>query len=115
MADAYSWYETQRPGLGEGFLGSVEAAFGLISRTPSIGSVVHDSYRRVLVRRFPYAVFYELAGDTRHSVRSVSYLGSSPRTSILAGSTKWGGAFQRTLRRPPSSIQERLRVGMPMP
>jgi hypothetical protein len=27
-------------------------------------AVVHENYRRGLVRRFPYAVFYEYAEDT---------------------------------------------------
>jgi hypothetical protein len=30
---------------------------------PEMHAKVHDEYRRGLVRRFPYAVFYEYAGD----------------------------------------------------
>ncbi len=30
-----------------------------ICRTPEMHSTVHENYRRGLVRRFPYAVFYE--------------------------------------------------------
>ena len=59
VADAYAWYESRRPGLGEEFLGCVDACVEAISRTPEMHSRVHENYRRGLVRRFPYAVFYE--------------------------------------------------------
>ena len=62
LADAYAWYEGRRLGLGEEFLTCVEACIEAISRSPEIHPVVHRGYRRGLVRRFPYAVFYEHAG-----------------------------------------------------
>jgi len=48
----------ERPG-GEEFLTCAEACIETIRRTPEIFTVVHENYRRGLVRRFPYAVFYE--------------------------------------------------------
>jgi plasmid stabilization system protein ParE len=63
-ADAYGWHEERQPGLGEEFLRCVEACIQSIRRNPEAYSVVHGSYRRALVRRFPYAVFYEYAEDT---------------------------------------------------
>jgi plasmid stabilization system protein ParE len=59
IADAYAWYEDHRPGLGEEFLGSVEAALEAIRRTPETYSKVFEDFRRALLRRFPYAIFYE--------------------------------------------------------
>jgi plasmid stabilization system protein ParE len=59
IAEAYSWYENRRIGLGEEFLSSVDACLESIRRRPEMCPVVHESYRRCLVRRFPYAVFYE--------------------------------------------------------
>jgi plasmid stabilization system protein ParE len=53
-ADAYGWYEERQPGLGEEFLRCVEACMQSIRRKPEIYSLVHESYRRALVRRFPY-------------------------------------------------------------
>ncbi len=61
--EAYTWYEKQRVGLGEEFLTSVDAGIEFICRFPKIGKVVFKDYRRALVRRFPYAVFYEYTGD----------------------------------------------------
>ena len=57
--EAYGWYECQRAGLGEEFLNCVDACMQAICRTPEMRSKVYDDYRRGLVRRFPYAIFYE--------------------------------------------------------
>lgn len=64
LAEAYAWYEDQRSGLGEEFLGCVDASIEAIRRTPQMYPVVHESYRRALIRRFPYAVFFEHENDT---------------------------------------------------
>ncbi len=59
VADAYLWYEEQSLGLGMEFLRCVEAAVLSIQRTPMIYPVVHEAYRRALVRRFPFTIFFE--------------------------------------------------------
>ncbi|MBU4270877.1 MAG: type II toxin-antitoxin system RelE/ParE family toxin [Planctomycetes bacterium] len=62
--EAYDWYECRRAGLGEDFLGSVDVCIQAICREPEMHAKVHEDYRRGLVRRFPYAAFYEYARDT---------------------------------------------------
>lgn len=57
--EAYSWYEDRRHGLGEEFLSCVEATIQKICRTPELYAKIYNEYRRTLVRRFPYAIFYE--------------------------------------------------------
>lgn len=64
IAEGYAWYEIRRPGLGEDFLSCIEACLQAICRTPEMHPTVHESYRRGLVRRFPYAVFYEYSEGT---------------------------------------------------
>lgn len=51
--EAYLWYEERRPGLGEEFLECVDACLERIRRNPELFEVVHEDYRRALVRRFP--------------------------------------------------------------
>ena len=60
--EAYSWYEDRRPGVGEEFLGCVDGCLQAICRMPELYAKVHEEYRRALVRRFPYAIFYESVG-----------------------------------------------------
>jgi plasmid stabilization system protein ParE len=64
IAEAYAWYEGRRAGLGEDFLARVDACIQAILRSPEAHAAVHESYRRALVRRFPYAVFYDYANAT---------------------------------------------------
>lgn len=61
--EAYAWYENQRAGLGDIFLTRVDASIQSILRHPQMYPIVHEGYRRALVRRFPYAIFYEFADD----------------------------------------------------
>lgn len=56
---AYRWYEQQRPGLGSQFRTSLEATVSSIRRAPGRYRVAVDEFRRALVRRFPFEVFYE--------------------------------------------------------
>lgn len=63
LQDSYDWYEKRRFGLGEDFLGCVETCIRQICRSPEIYAKVHEDYRRALVRRFPYAIFFELTTD----------------------------------------------------
>jgi plasmid stabilization system protein ParE len=58
-AQTYAWYESQEPGLGEAFLGCVETCIEFIRRSPQMYPIVLETYRRAVVRRFPYVIFYE--------------------------------------------------------
>ena len=62
--DACAWYEGRRAGLGEEFLSCVDACIQAICRMPVMHAFVFENYRRGLVRRFPYTVFYEYENDT---------------------------------------------------
>jgi plasmid stabilization system protein ParE len=65
IADAYSWYEGQSDGLGMEFIRCLELAILSIERHPRMYPIVHENYRRALIRRFPYAIFFEQdAGQT---------------------------------------------------
>jgi plasmid stabilization system protein ParE len=75
--EAYAWYEEQRVGLGERFLTAVDACIQAICRTPEMHQTIHEQYRRGLVRRFPYAVFYEYA-EGKVTVYCVFHMSQDP-------------------------------------
>src|SRR5688572_24835965 len=62
LAEAYAWYEQRGAGLGERFLSNLDHCLSSIAAQPDLREVAHKSrirvYRRGLVGRFPYAVFY---------------------------------------------------------
>jgi plasmid stabilization system protein ParE len=64
VEEAYLWYQRQRAGLGEEFLAAVDAALRDIATHPKAYPVIHRETRRALLRRFPYAIFYRVYGET---------------------------------------------------
>jgi len=64
IEEAASWYEQQREGLGYEFLDEVSAAFDAVAERPGMYPVVHRGVRRTLIGRFPFGVFYRVAGET---------------------------------------------------
>ena len=78
VIEACAWYDRQRPGLGEEFLTSVDACLRSIRLQPAIYAVVHETYRRALVRRFPYAIFFE-SSENKITVYAVFHTARVPR------------------------------------
>jgi len=60
---AYEWYEEQRLGLGEEFLAAIDKAMRFIVENPDAYPTVHRGTRRILLGRFPYGLYYRIAGD----------------------------------------------------
>jgi plasmid stabilization system protein ParE len=65
IEDAYRWYESQRPGLGEEFLMALRSMRDRVLDHPEAYPVLHRDTRRALIpERFPYGLFYRIYGDT---------------------------------------------------
>ncbi len=64
IEEAAIWYETQRNGLGDGFLDEILSAFETISDNPYIYAVVHRRTRRALIQRFPFAIYYRIEEES---------------------------------------------------
>ncbi len=75
---AWEWYDAQRRGLGGDFLSCVDAALAAIAREPSLATDVGDGIRRVLIRRFPYGIFF-LMEDGRVVVLGILHQRRNPR------------------------------------
>lgn len=61
---AFDWYEGQRTGLGSEFLRTVAAARDLVARDPLRFPITRQAFRWIKLRRFPYALHYEIDGET---------------------------------------------------
>jgi hypothetical protein len=55
---AAEWYESQRPGLGTEFVLELDAMIERATATPELYALQFRNVRRVLLRRFPYAVYF---------------------------------------------------------
>ena len=75
----YVWYGRKSPGLGEEFLRVFYACAGEIPRHPLLYPKAHGEFRRRLLRRFPYAVYFRIEDDTV-IVFGVFHCARDPRT-----------------------------------
>jgi plasmid stabilization system protein ParE len=63
LLKARQWFDTQRPGLGNEFALEVDLTLSEVLARPGSFPQVHGATRRAIVRRFPYGVFFRIAGD----------------------------------------------------
>jgi plasmid stabilization system protein ParE len=60
LKEALTWYEEIHPDLGLRFALAVDAAVGVIARSPLAFQILHAQIRRVGVRLFPYGLFFKI-------------------------------------------------------
>jgi hypothetical protein len=58
MLEAAAFYESNRKGLGRKFLSAAKATENIISIYPEAGRIMLISFRRFLIKRFPYGIIY---------------------------------------------------------
>jgi plasmid stabilization system protein ParE len=78
IKDAFLWYESQSVGLGTECIRCFDASFSMISRTPELHAKIYHDIRRVLVRRFPYGVFY-VFDNNKIFILAVMHIKRHPR------------------------------------
>jgi plasmid stabilization system protein ParE len=78
IAEAFSWYEDQRPGLGVEFEEELDRTFGYIIDMPLASRLMGRSVRRGLMRRFPFSVYYSVSGALIE-IRAVLHYRRRPR------------------------------------
>lgn len=61
--NGYRWYEEKTIGLGEEFLRIFYVLSNKIQRNPLVYQTVYKDFRRCLLRRFPYAIYYRIDKD----------------------------------------------------
>ena len=76
---AFDRYEAYQPGRGEHFLRQLDVALTLLRCHPELARVYAGPYRRLLVREFPFGIFYAREGK-RIVVAAVLDLRQNPRT-----------------------------------
>lgn len=59
--NAMDWYEKQKSGLGVDFLLKFYNAVAFLKENPTSYPEVYQSFRRLLLKKYPYAVYYAVA------------------------------------------------------
>jgi plasmid stabilization system protein ParE len=65
LAAAALWYEERRVGLGVRFMAAVDASVVWLARAPDSCPIwlAGYPYRKLVMQRFPYVVFFRLVDD----------------------------------------------------
>jgi len=63
LLEARDWYEWKRAGLGSEFLDEFAAAMASLEQNPQRERFYFREFRRILLRRFPYKIFYQIIGE----------------------------------------------------
>jgi plasmid stabilization system protein ParE len=63
IEEARDWYEHKRPGLGDDFLNAVAAGMRRLEADPEIERIYYRRFRRIILTRFPYKIFYQTIGS----------------------------------------------------
>ena len=71
LLEAAFWYDDQQPALGNEFLYEAEAIFSRLAAYPLQFPISYKNLRRALLKRFPYAVYFELDSDKGITVIAV--------------------------------------------
>ena len=80
LDEAMLWYENEQKGLSLRFFKSFETAIKTIKRNPNAFVEVTPGVKRILLRKFPYKVFYTVSENTIfilgvfHSKRSNAFI-----------------------------------------
>jgi plasmid stabilization system protein ParE len=60
IQSAFARFEEMQEGRGRVFMQCLDAALTLLRNNPRVGPAYEGPYRRLLVRRFPFGIFYQL-------------------------------------------------------
>ena len=60
--EAFVWYSARSRSVASDFEREIGRVLRLIAKSPKLGPLFDASRRRVIVRKFPYAVIYEIVG-----------------------------------------------------
>ncbi len=77
LTAAFIWYEEQRAGLGTECIGQVDDLLARIRDMPRQFPEVVSGYRRGLVVRFPYGIYFSVEPD-RIVVQAILHLHRDP-------------------------------------
>jgi len=60
---AFQWYESEEPGLGFEFVDELRHAYRRILNGPFKYEALRSGIRRVITRRFPYAIYFSVENE----------------------------------------------------
>src|SRR2546421_10574424 len=85
LAEARQWYAHQRADLDIEFVERIYDALSRILSNPHLYPIVYRTLRRAVVRRFPFAVFYEITADEIRIIACLPFAARSQKMEVTRG------------------------------
>ena len=63
LLEAAEWYSQQAVGLDYEFIRCIDEATARIGRTPLMFPIIYRDRRRIIVKRFPYSIIFDVMED----------------------------------------------------
>src|ERR1044071_2254863 len=63
LTEAREWYSHHRKDLDLEFMQAIDDALSRVANNPRAFPIVYRTLRRIVVRRFPFAILFEVAVD----------------------------------------------------
>jgi len=61
ISESYSWYEDQKPGLGDTFLEELEEYFEVLCKNPEAFQIKNRKNNRLApLKKFPFVIIYKI-------------------------------------------------------
>ena len=79
ISEAVDWYNERRDGLGDEFEELFYSSVQSIQRNPLIHGTVYRIFRRRILKRFPYSVYYRIHNE-EIVVSLIYHLARNPKT-----------------------------------
>ena len=77
LQEAYNWVEDHRAASEHSFLEAIELRLEHLKRFPLLGPLYRGRYRRLLISRYPFGIFY-VAESNRVVVHAILDLRQDP-------------------------------------
>ncbi len=82
LSEAIDWYESQREGLGIDLLLHFEDKLTTIQRNPSQFEKILKNFRRAVLHKFPYIIYYLVDEQNKH-VNVYAFLNTSRNPQVF--------------------------------
>ena len=80
FGEAILWYSTKIKGLDQEYIFSIDEAIHKIEKNPDLYPFIYKSFQRIIVRRFPYSLFYK---KEKNEIRVIAVMHMKRNPSLL--------------------------------
>ena len=83
--NSYEYYFNDSPEIADAFFQRINISLEIIRRSPLAFQKIHKSLRRVIVKKFPFVIYYQVVG---HTIRIIAIFHTSRNPKVWTARSK---------------------------